>query len=252
MMDLSFNNLEWEVIDTPVAKRFAKFFKDHESTSKEIYFMGETDLQIKDEIEKLSFLLGIEHIDDMNKLHEIFANESNPDEDHSRLNNLIHYHELVENGFPPRWGYMFGDPNAKMRFHYEDYEHFTLTREFGTLYINYAHVGKHFAEIVFSNDYDIKKEQYRPQEYARPSFMCWLGDDLPANSLREFDVKVENARQILQERLDLPERGDPALRVGYIPFAKLKSSINNSELVNHLLKSKGKNNDYMELFPKEH
>ena len=78
--------------------------------------------------------------------------------------------------------------------------------------------------------------------------MCWLGEDLQEENLTEFNVRVENARQMLQERLDLPERGDPALRVGYIPFAKLKTRINSSELVNHLLKAKGNNKNYLELF----
>jgi len=247
-MVLNFNDIEWEVMDTVVAKRFANFWKQHEHTSKEIYFMGETQTQIKDEIDKACYMLGLQPSDDMNKLHEIFADNRFPTEELSRLNNLIHYYELAENGFPPRWGYMFGDPNAKMELFPADYEEFTLTREFGTLYINYSHVGKHFAEIVYSYDYDIKKEQYRPQEYARPSFMCWLGEPIDEKSIRAFNVRVENARQLLQERLDLPEQGDPALRVGYIPFAKLKTRINNSELVNHLLKAKGNNKNYMELF----
>ena len=78
--------------------------------------------------------------------------------------------------------------------------------------------------------------------------MCWLGNPLEEKDVREFKVRVEHARQILQERLDLPEKDDPALRVGYIPFARLKTSINNSELVNTLLKVKGKNKNYMELF----
>ena len=177
-MVLNFNDIEWEVMDTVVAKRFTKFWKEHENTSKEIYFMGETQTQIKDEIDKSCYMLGIEPSDDMNRLHDIFADNEHPDEELSKLNNLIHYHELVENGFPPRWGYMFGDPNAKMELFPADYEEFTLTREFGTLYINYSHVGKHFAEIVYSYDFDIKKEQYRPQEYARPSFMCWLGESV--------------------------------------------------------------------------
>jgi len=247
-MQLNFNDIEWKVKDTLVATRFAKFFKDHEATSKEIFFMGETQTQIKDEIDKITYMLGIEPSDDMNKLHDIFADNEHPDEELSRLNNLIHYYELVENGFPPRWGYMFGDPNAKMEFFPADYEEFTLTREFGTLYINYSHVGKHFAEIVYSHDFDIKKEQYRPQEYARPSFMCWLGEPLEEKDIRAFNVRVENARQYLQERLDLPEKDDPALRVGYIPFATLETRINSSELINHLLKVKGKNTNYMELF----
>ena len=78
--------------------------------------------------------------------------------------------------------------------------------------------------------------------------MCWLGEPIDEKAIRAFNVRVENARKLLQERLDLPEQGDPALRCGYIPFAKLKTRINNSELVNHLLKCKGNNKNYMELF----
>ena len=37
MTTLNFNDIEWEVLDTLVAKRFAKFFKEHESSSKEIF-----------------------------------------------------------------------------------------------------------------------------------------------------------------------------------------------------------------------
>ena len=73
MMTLNFNDIEWEVLDTLVAKRFAKFFKEHESSSKEIYFMGESEQQIKDEIDKVSYMLGIEPTEDMNKLHDIYT-----------------------------------------------------------------------------------------------------------------------------------------------------------------------------------
>ena len=248
MKTLNFNDIEWEVLDTPVAQRFAAFFGTNENTSKEFYFMGETETQVKDEIDKLAFMLKMDTTKGMNELHEIFASYREPSEDHSRLNNLIHYHELITNGYPPRWGYMFGDPNAQMVIGKDDYPEFTLNRDFGTLYINYSHVGKHFAEIVFSNGLDIAEEQYQPQEFARPGFMCWLGDTLPQDQVTRFEDKAETVRQKLQDRLGLPERGDPSLRLGYIPFATLKTSINNNELVNQLLKSKGKNKNYTELF----
>ena len=49
-------------------------------------------------------------------------------------------------------------------------------------------------------------------------------------------------------RLELPELDDPALRMGYIPFAKLKTRINSNELVSHLLKVKQSSTNYTELF----
>ena len=245
MTTLSFNDIEFDVIDNVLAKRYSKFLMENINQSKEFYFMGDKMDEILSEIDKIVYMYGKEPTRDMNKLHDYFADHEDEPE-MSRLNNLIHYYELCINNFPPRWGYMVGD--ATMELFPADYEHFTLLRQPGSLYVNYPHVGKHFAEIVYSYDYDIKKEQYRPQEYARPSFMCWLGEPIDEKSIRAFNVRVENARQLLQERLDLPEQGDPALRVGYIPFAKLKTRINNSELVNHLLKAKGNNKNYMELF----
>ena len=54
----------------------------------------------------------------------------------------------------------------------------------------------------------------------------------------------------LKTRLNLPDDME-ALRLGYIPFAKLKTNININELSNKLLQCKGKNNNYTELFPQE-
>ena len=53
---------------------------------------------------------------------------------------------------------------------------------------------------------------------------------------------------VLKERLDLPDFDDPSLRLGYIPFAKLKTDINSSDLIQHLLKAKIRHNNYTELF----
>ena len=129
-----------------------------------------------------------------------------------------------------------------------DYEHFTLTRNPGWLYVNYPHVGKHFAEIAYSQDYDIPKEQYVPQSICRPSFHIWLGDTIDQASMNLFDVRLKGVHMKLKDRLNLPELDDPAMRIGYIPFAKLKDSINTNELVNLLLKAKSKCNNQWELF----
>ena len=254
---LSFNNIEWEVLDTPIARDFSKFLMEEIDKCQEFYFMGETAREIKDEIDKIVYLLGFEPSDfykgkynknyDFNKLHEHFADNEN-DPEMSRLNNLIHYHELIDSNFPPRWGYEQGTSISEMFLAPWTYEYFTLNRKAGYLYVNYAHVGKHFAEIAFSGDYEIKKGQYIPQQSARPSFMCWLGDDINPMNIPQFVGALETAHITLKERLNLPDLDDPALRLGYIPFAKLKHRINTNDLQKQLLSMKGKNAKYMELF----
>ena len=181
----------------------------------------------------------------MNKIHEYFAdNEDEPEM--SRLNNLIHYYELVTHNFPPRWGYMVGE--AEMELFPADYEHFTLERNPGWLYVNYPHVGKHFAEIAFSMDYDVPVHQYVPQSICRPSFHIWLGETLTSEVLSEIKSRMSMVHSKVKDRLSLPDLDDPALRAGYIPFAKLKSSININDLVNKLLKAKSKSPNQWELF----
>ena len=56
------------------------------------------------------------------------------------------------------------------------------------------------------------------------------------------------AHDKLKSRLNLPDIDDPAMRIGYIPFAKLKDDININELTNHLLKCKTKSKNQWELF----
>ena len=245
MTTLNFNNIEFDVLDNIFAKRYAKFLMDNIHQSKEFYFMGDKAEDVKAEIDKITYMLGREPTNDLNKLHEYFADHEDEPE-MQRLNNLIHYFELLVNDFPPRWGYMNGE--ATMELFPADYEHFTLERNPGWLYVNYPHVGKHFAEIAYSNDYNIKKEQYVPQEICRPSFHIWLGDEVGPNQLGAFWPRLSTAHSKLKTRLNLPELDDPAMRIGYIPFAKLKDSINTNELSNLLLKAKSKCNNQWELF----
>ena len=186
MATLNFNDIEWEVLDTLVAKRYSKFLEENIANTKQIFYMGETETQIKDEIEKIAYLKGVENLD-INNLDEIFE-EYEEDEDLQRLNHLIHYYEIVKANYPPRWG--FEPTNSCMELFPADYDEQTVTMKYGYLYL---------------------------EEPARTNFFCWLGKEIPA------------------------------LNMGYIPFAKLKTRINSNELVNHLLKMKGKTN-YMELF----
>jgi len=242
MTVLNFNNIEWEPLDSIIAKRYAAFLEKNKHEAKEFFYMGETQEEIKAEIDKIVFMLGHEPTDDLNELHEYFA-EHEDEAEMARLNHLIHYYELVEAGYPPRWGYE--SSNSYIDLFPLDYKEFTLERKPGYLYINYPHVGKHFGEIVFSGDINVKKEQYHPQSIARTGFNVWLGPEVDGSTFKNKAKKVHKA---LKDRLELPEWNDPSLRLGYIPFAKLKTDINSSDLIQHLLKAKIRHNNYTELF----
>ena len=55
METLNFNGIEWEVLDTPIAKRYSEFLKDRIDT-KQFFYMGETKTQIKDEIDQATLI----------------------------------------------------------------------------------------------------------------------------------------------------------------------------------------------------
>tara|TARA_B100002019_G_scaffold288283_1_gene301633 strand:- start:2042 stop:2809 length:768 start_codon:yes stop_codon:yes gene_type:complete len=250
MTTLNFNDLEFEVLDTLVAKRFAKFLKEHIHESREFYFMGDSEEQVLTEIDKMVYMLGHEPTRNMNKIHSYFADHEGGNFDEpemSRLNNLIHYYELIVNGFPPRWGYMVG--TTDMELFPADYEEFTLLRKPGWLYVNYPHVGKHFAEIAYTRDYEIAEHQYIPQDMCRPSFHIWLGDEITPLMLEgNMNLLLARAHKKLKDRLNLPDLDHPDMRIGYIPFAKLSDDINTNELTNHLLKCKRQSKNQWELF----
>ena len=242
MTTLKLNDIEWESLGSVVSVRYMEFLKEHLSESKEFFYMGETKEEIKAEIDKIVYMLGQEPTDDLNELHEYFADHED-DPEMARLNHLIHYYELMDAGYPPRWG--MESNHSEMRLFPKDYEEFTLERKPGYLYINYPHVGKHFAEIVFSGDVNVKKEQYQPQKIARTGFNVWLGPEVDGEA---FKKKAKIVHKKIQNKLDLPDFEDPDLRLGYIPFAKLKTNINSNDLIQHLLKVKIRHNNYRELF----
>ena len=113
MTTLSFNDIEFDVIDNVLAKRYSKFLMENINQSKEFYFMGDKLDEILSEIDKIVYMYGKEPTRDMNKLHDYFADHEDEPE-MSRLNNLIHYYELCINNFPPRWGYMVGDATMEL------------------------------------------------------------------------------------------------------------------------------------------
>ena len=57
MTTLNFNDIEFEVLDTLVAKRFAKFLDENIHVSREFFFLLEHREEIKSEIDKIVYML---------------------------------------------------------------------------------------------------------------------------------------------------------------------------------------------------
>jgi len=51
MATLNFNEIEWEINDNPISQRYAEFLKDNIEDTNQFFYMGETETQIKDEID---------------------------------------------------------------------------------------------------------------------------------------------------------------------------------------------------------
>jgi hypothetical protein len=103
------------------------------------------------------------------------------------------------------------------------YEDFRLSEQFGTAYVNYAHVGRHFAEVFYADDDGIPDEHIQPQRNLSADTSFWFGpthrDDYEARH-REEICRWFNARRERFAKLG-HLWGDPKLALGLIPVADL-------------------------------
>ena len=215
-MILKFHNVEWELINNTFSERYVPFLKRQLWESDEYYEDTTSLIDLESDIMSVCSQLGIEYCN-INQLHEITVEGRENDPLYSKLNDLIHYYERVEQMYPPRWGFRNG--NSELKLHDSDYDYFTVNRKYGYLYVMYPHVARHFAEAVIADD---PTGTIQPQTLARPNFFCWLGEDL----IIENEFK-HIAKEFI-EKYKLPYNlSDKKLALGYIPFAKLKENIPN-------------------------
>lgn len=124
--------------------------------------------------------------------------------------------------------------NNKERYILEnhDYRHFTITRNFGEVYINYCEVGKTLVDVFKDKDVIIGDDNIRPLKYFSPDF-----------SVHFYNRSKENAENFLSEMnewWDLNEKklsalgfvkDDPKNAIGSIPVAMLDTSLSRQEII---------------------
>jgi len=215
-VELTFHGVEWETINNSFSDRYMSLLENQLWESEEYY---EDDVRLESieaEIHETCNELDIVYTD-INTLHEETVDNRANNQLYSKLNDLIHYYERVEQSYPPRWGYRNG--NSAIELQDSDYDFFTVDRKYGYLYVMYPHVARHFAEAVMSDD---PHGTIEPQTLARPNFFCWLGSDMIVEE--KFMSRAKNFIDKYDLSYDLT---DKTLAVGYIPFARLRKDVPN-------------------------
>jgi hypothetical protein len=118
----------------------------------------------------------------------------------------------------------------------EDYEHFTLHRNFGEVYINYCEVGKPLYDVFKDGDDVVGEDNIRPLRYYAPDFALYF------HHTQSF--KVDKFLADMDEWWDRNDnylgalgfsKGDPKNAIGYIPVAALAEIHDIDEVINSLV-----------------
>ena len=180
--------------------------------------------------------------DTLNKLHHIFELEhgllDKKDCDPKfkellcNLNLLVHRCESVARGVYPRHVVTyFGLPKSKI-LEPDDYQYFEADVKFGTVYINYAEIGKTLHDLMLDNDSYINKDAFQPFKHYSADFVIKFWNSTNDNLLKQcktyYHKNFEFFQSIGYSWTDLKKS------IGNIPVA----DINNYENVLETLEYK--------------
>jgi hypothetical protein len=103
------------------------------------------------------------------------------------------------------------------------YQDFTVSLDFGTAYINYAHIGRHFLEMFNAQDVQLADEHIQPHRRISADTNLWFGSTLG----RTYEItKMKKIEAWFNEHKDRFNSlgyfwSDPLLAIGRIPVARL-------------------------------
>jgi hypothetical protein len=112
----------------------------------------------------------------------------------------------------------------------DDYELFTTDTQFGEVYINYCEVGKALWNVYFDGDDVLGDDNIRPLRYYSPEMVIKFYDSTQRSELPKFwawwDANAEHLSDLGFHK------DDSNLSIGAIPVARLKTSMDRTELIN--------------------
>lgn len=167
--------------------------------------------------------------DTLNKLHHVFELEHGlldqkaPDPAYKQalcnLNLLVHRCESIARGALPRHVVTyFGLPKTKT-LEFEDYKYFESNIKFGTVYINYAEIGKTLFDLMTDNDSYMEPQSFQP--------FCHYSADFVVRFWKDSSVDLHDNLQTYYNKhkdffISLGHSWDSLSRsIGSIPVADL-------------------------------
>jgi hypothetical protein len=141
-------------------------------------------------------LSNVKDQDTLNYLHHIFETEhglldkqnyGTPlQQNLSKLNILVHRCESIARGAQPRHVVTyFGLPKTES-LDIDDYQYFESNIKFGTVYINYAEIGKTLYDLMLDNDRYIKPAAVQPFVHYSADFVVKFWDDPQPNLKKDL------------------------------------------------------------------
>lgn len=228
-------SLSYELYENNVSQLFYERMSNQENnivSRTQFYNFGETKEQVEAELRSVSSQLKalglIESIsqENLNILHENFPRLHDQYDGEIRellrmFNYYIHHLEDIDRGYNgKRFLFTCEDPGVPLPE--EAYNMFTPTKTFGTLYMNYPHVGKHFLELFGDNDVHIPEEQIQLTHKMCNTVYCWLGEDKFTNQHELDNLMLSMFLFYRQIAHKIPFNWkDPRLAIGYLPLGEL-------------------------------
>lgn len=228
--------LTYELYDNSVSRLFYERMSAQENkivSRTQFYNFGETKesveqelLNISEQLQELGLIADTSQ-ENLNMLHENFPRLHDQHSGEVReilrmFNYYIHHLEDLSRGYDGK-RFLFTCEDSGIDLPEEAYGMFTPTKTYGTLYMNYPHVGKHFLELFGDNDVNIPVEQIQLTHKMCNTVYCWLGEDKYTNQHDLDNLMISMYMFYRQVQHKIPYQWkDPKLAIGYLPLGQLK------------------------------
>jgi hypothetical protein len=118
----------------------------------------------------------------------------------------------------------------------DDYQHFTLNRKFGEVYINYCEVGKPLFDVYKDGDDIVGEDNIRPLKWYSADFTAYF-HDRRKESVDKFLLGMDEWWDRNDNYLNALgfTKGDPKNAIGNIPVAMLESDLTREEIIYNLI-----------------
>ena len=220
--------LTYKLYDNSVSRLFYERMSTQENrvvSRTQFYNFDETKESVEEELLRISQqlqqlgLIADTGQENLNMLHENFPRLHDEHTGEVRellrmFNYNIHHLEDISRGYNGK-RFLFACEDEGVDLPEEAYTMFTPQKKFGTLYMNYPHVGKHFLELFGDRDIDIPAEQIQLTNKMCNTVYCWLGDDKFTNQhdLDNLMISMFMFYRDIQHKIPFEWR-DPRLAIG--------------------------------------